>query len=74
MDADEDRRLFRNAQKRLAYASMDAEKKAKLLVKNREYCRCRSQSDGPPSGMLGRLVFDTNGSGRFRTITRLLLC
>lgn len=34
MDDGDDIRLFRNAQRRLAYASMEAEKKAELLGKN----------------------------------------
>lgn len=61
MDADDGKRFFHNAQRSLAYASMDAEKKAELLAKKWESRRRRLQSDRLPSGMLGRSSLDTAG-------------
>lgn len=63
MATGDEKRLLRNTAKRLAYASMNAEKKAGLLAKQREYRHRRLHSTGPSSG-----------TGRFDIITNPLLC
>lgn len=72
MDASDDKRSCRNAQRRLAYASMDDEKKASLLAKQRDSCRRRLQSGCSSSVLLDPPALNNSGS-KFQKVVLTLL-
>lgn len=74
MDTGKGERSSRNAKRRLAYASMDAEKKAALLAKKRDSRQHRSQSDCSSSTTPDRLAFDNSGLILLKSCSTVVVC